>query len=76
MIRATPDGVPTYRIILSDSGYTAEVTDDLGAVAVAHGFRSKEAALAWVGDRLIVRKDPVDRSPSHIRPRRATGRVT
>lgn len=48
--------------LITDSGQfgiTAEVTHVDGVVETKTGFPTKELALAWVGERLIVRPDTV-----------------
>jgi hypothetical protein len=53
-----------YRIIADPSGvYKAEVIHADGRVETGDDFPSKEAALDWVGERIVVRRDPTDRTP-------------
>jgi hypothetical protein len=48
----------SYLIVNSSThGFSAHVTHDDGSVEVAHRFETRIAALEWVGERLIVRKD-------------------
>jgi hypothetical protein len=53
-----------YRIIADlEHTFRAELVHADGRVETAQGFPNREAALAWVGERLVVEQDQPDQKP-------------
>jgi hypothetical protein len=67
-LKVSVEVAPAWHLTLRDGSlsrhpgtngtFSAEITHLDGRVETAHGFTTKEAALDWVGERIIVEKDP------------------